>query len=302
MLFRGGPLPALSARDVLGIDPLDPVLVEKLADVFVLSFNWLLAGALVAGAVTWSLRRTSGATAPRDGAAQPVLLVLLCFIGILYVVTRIRLWNNVRYLLPVLPALVVLAYAGLRASIESGRARTALLAAALALVYASNFRTLDPVSRAVYGTFRFGEHELLRRAGDGTGRPGRDEIVYNLEFTRLDELLCDALRAVGATRDTTLAGERDSDWHFPGWLDDATACRSGAYRAPTAYRPRYATDLRRLRQLGLPDTVHFLDLPNLEHDHVREELLAEYEPADTRRFERDGYAIEVTTLERKRRP
>ena len=65
-----------------------------------------------------------------------------------------------RYLLPVHPFLIVLWF--LPVTVLAGsRARSVFLALCLVWIAAGVYRTTDPVSKRVWGTFDFGEHKSL---------------------------------------------------------------------------------------------------------------------------------------------
>ncbi|MEZ4548259.1 MAG: hypothetical protein R3B51_11315 [Thermodesulfobacteriota bacterium] len=90
-------------------------------------------------------------------------------------------------MLPVLPVLVILFADSLPIVFRRQTVITGVLAAVLILLGVSSLRTVDPVSKRIMGTFNFGSHEILDMAsfGDARGYHGRDQLVYNFEFTEI---------------------------------------------------------------------------------------------------------------------
>lgn len=66
--------------------------------------------------------------------------------------------TNTRYLLLVIPGLLLCAYMGIQSFGKT--ARTAILSVALALTILANFTSLDPVSKKVFGTISAGNTDL----------------------------------------------------------------------------------------------------------------------------------------------
>jgi hypothetical protein len=90
--------------------------------------------------------------------------ITLLFIATIYALTRFVTFSNVRYLLPAMPLLLIASYAALvRLLPRVQPRRLALITYALLLVVSAE-RTVDPLSRRVWGTFPFGSHEMLRMA------------------------------------------------------------------------------------------------------------------------------------------
>ena len=104
---------------------------------------------------------------------------------IIYFLTRIPFVNNPRYMLPALPILIVLFGGSLLNVLRKQSIITIALIMMLVLLTVSSFRTVDPVSKKIMGTFKFGSHEMLQMARYDEPKHGygRDHLVYNFEFT-----------------------------------------------------------------------------------------------------------------------
>src|SRR5205823_8781470 len=116
---------------------------------------------------------------PRRGLFIALSLVLL-----VYVVTRFRFTNGARYVLLVSPFLILAFYHALLSLTRRSLTRVLYLATCALLVFVSNFRTIDIVSRTIFGTFPFGSHQMLNTTSLAGGLR-LDSIVYNLEFLEL---------------------------------------------------------------------------------------------------------------------
>lgn len=162
----------------------------------------------------------------------------------------------------------------------------------LALVTASNFRTVDPLSRAIYGTFAFGQHRCLRMASfGGSGRIGRDELVYNLEFLQLAILQDMALRKIGARPGSLVYVERGCDFWTPGWLDAKSRRTGRRGPRPQVFPFQYVSDPSLATVPRGP--IYYLEFPNQDGHSVRTELAGRYGRALVERLEHDGYCLRL---------
>lgn len=280
-------------RLLFSLDLQHPVFRAQLAGIFVLQFAWLLTlpAAWRWGRKLWGLvRRTPSGEAP-----GLVFLDALFFVT-LFALTRFRTFLNVRYVLPLYPLLLLCAAAALRDL--PARSRSALLVAVSCLFLVSNHRTVDPVSRGLWGTFAFGEHALLRMTsltGECCGE-GRDQLVYNLEHTQLHRLQDLAYRALELGRDREPAAHPLADWYLTGPVDPATRGRTLARGAPVQHTLTPQEIARGRRPLRL----FYLRYPNFGDNASQEAALAPwYVAGAVRRFERSGYALEVVELTRR---
>ncbi len=287
-LWNGlGPVQAIGM--MMRVD-LDRHLGSQAAALFVLSFAWV-PSALVAlwGAV--GLTRLGGSR-PSPGRRLSIALALLLFGGFV-VLTRFPTFSHPRYLLGLYPVLVLVFGRALAALVLDDRVRRATVAGVIALFLASQVRTVDPVSKALWGTWRFGEHELLRMtgiSGECCGY-GLDGLVYNLEFVRLHELVDDLLADLrpDLARDLLLV-PRDANWFVVNRLDPATLRRTVDPRR--SVRPK----VRSVEQ-GPPPPGHarylFLALPTADPAPAARLLGGAFRLGETRSAERAGYRVDA---------
>jgi hypothetical protein len=239
--------------------------------------------------------------------SDPEVLLLLAWLSAatVYLLTRYVTYANARYLLPAYPLMLLLALSSLVRLRVAAQWRVAGLAALVGLLGISAVRTVDPVSRALWGTFRVGEHDLLRvtsLTGECCG-DGRDQLTYNLQFTALDDLTRAALASIQpVARHRTLGAAQNGDWYSIGPLD-ASSRRSMSV-PDSIGRATYALDQPPAR-LTPPDSLWYLALPFLDHAPVLRAARApewgSYEVVRADTVRTDGYAMPVLLLVRRDR-
>ena len=194
-----------------------------------------------------------------------------------YLLTSFRTWSNLRYFALLYPILLILAFAAMLRLGIGWRIRTIGLVAVASLFTVSIYRSVDPVSRAVYGTFSTGLHDMYRMSSitkeyDG---PGRDEIVYNLQFTGYHHVQNALFRALKATDSTAFATSRVARWNIWSQLDAVT--RERTLSQENVIVPRYWDDLDLIASPARPRDVWFLVFSYFpDHDKSLESLKSLY--------------------------
>ena len=218
------------------------------------------------------------------------MFLALLFAATVYALTRFLIFSNVRYLMIASALLLIPAYAALlRLSLATRLRRLSLVAYALLLVISAE-RTVDPISRRLWGTFPFGSHEMLRIAsitGECCGI-GRDQLVYSLEFTRLHELADDALASLAPDNRTLLVIPANTSWYTIGPLDARTHRRT--LRRTGTIEPMVVTHGEVMKDVR-PDRFTYLALPNADLPRALVNLGVYYDWGPPRRFERSGYTV-----------
>jgi hypothetical protein len=280
---------------------LDNVLPASLATIFVLNCMWIPALILLVYFAWWFLRSVV-LVRYREGARDPAFeFAVTVFVVEVFLLTRFRTFTNVRYYLPVFPWIILLAGRGLVDLHLPRLARIAGQGGVLAAVGLSNFRSFDPVSADVFGTMPFGEHRLFRitsLTGECCGL-GRDQLVYNLEFAEIDRLLREVLPFVLAAEDRhTVAIHPEADWKLFDSVSPRTFRRTtpsvGTFKVP--YTHTWAVGAAPIK----PEKIYYIALPNMANTNELVRYGAWYDfNWRRRRFEHDGYRIDVHELKRK---
>lgn len=285
------------AEKVLNLG-LDRKTRSYLALMFVLNFMWVpttwLAADTVAGLVRALRHRGRRLVAGADTAA--VAFLALAAAATVFALTRFVTVSNVRYVLPVTGLLLAIAYVALVRLGATPTVRRVMLGAYTALLVVSAVRTIDPVSRYLWGTFPFGSHRMLAMTSltnECCGH-GRDQLVYSLEFTRLAALTDEALAALEPDTSTVIGVPREIDWNIIGTLDSATyrrtLRRTGVITHRVLTRPRLPWVVPR------PRSVLYLAMPNADDPRAFERLARFYTIGPERRFEQDGYVLSAYPL------
>jgi hypothetical protein len=274
-------------------------LVSYSAVMLVMNFSWILTlGVLAAGLSRVRRARQSGEPVAAVIRSTPptVRFVIVLTVGLGYALTRFSTFTNPRYLLPVVPLLLVLfvgalGYLGLRV-----RARELAIGGIAALMAVSAIRTVDPVSRLVFRTFLVGEHRMLWMTsitGECCGY-GRDQLVYNLEFTNIARAADDALAATRPGDSTLIVVPDLTNWHVVPLIDARTGRRT--LDASVGISPpvtetdsvEYFVSARR--------AAVYLDLPNGQPDGRLARLSRAADTSGELRVSRGGYAVSAYRL------
>jgi hypothetical protein len=250
---------------VLGEKLLDGFVISHVVSLMVLNFNWLLSVVVLAVFLLGLKHRTKGLNTKNAGFKRPLerIFFYVFFLLSLFLLTRIKNFNFPRYMLLILPIFIVIfTDSFLRLFKKNRTLRIVYLTLALILIYLSSFRTLDPVSKTVYGTFRFGSHDLLNMRRYDEPRPyyGCNEIVYNYEFTQLLFLTNRIVRSFGLDKPYA-AGPSIS------FLDFVDFCSFDKKSIQKSNRTHDKIDIRfntfdRI-QFEKIDDFYFIEYPNL---------------------------------------
>ncbi len=282
------------------------IFVGYLVLVFVLNVAWLPTLVAVSGGVSWLLSvrfRTSRAIHDRLAASEVFrnrLLVVLVLVASTLVLTRFQTFLNARYFMPLFPLLLLCTLTGVQLLAVS-RVVRALVLGTICLSFASSiWRTSDPVSRAIFGTFEFGDHEMLRMTsltGECCGY-GRDQLVYNLEFARFHYLNDAIIHKLSAAKSVPVVVWPDVGWHFFGPYDVETKRRTlrrdGVHRFRAASAVAVALDEFRFEEFVL------LEYPNFRQQSLLGLFSRRYDVVSAMEFDSLGYR--VSALHLKARP
>ncbi|MFI5245734.1 MAG: hypothetical protein ACHQQR_10940, partial [Gemmatimonadales bacterium] len=270
--------------------------------IFVLGFMWVVSAVIAAdllrGGVRMARRLPDRAVSGADPARLAYLGVLTFLLA--YLLMSFRTWSNLRYFALLYPLLVILAFASMLRLGMKWRMRTAALLAIGALFVMSVYRSWDPVSRAVYGTFDVGRHDMYRMSsfsGVYAGR-GRDELVYNLQFTGFHWALNALYAAVRPGPTTTIVFPRSNRWGLWSPLDARTFERVAA--GPGTVTPDYADEATIAdRGDAKPRELWFVQQPNDTDSLALQRLHRRgYADSDSARYTAHGLTVTARHLVR----
>ncbi len=252
-----------------------------LVALFVIHFTWVASILVVAGAVLrfrqWRNERLE-------------LFFFALLVSAVFFLTRYETYAHPRYVLAIYPLLVIV-FAVATVRLFSSR-RLQLTLGLFALLWAlSNFRTADPLSQSLYGTFPFGDHAMLKMTSIAQQRYGYglDGLVYNFEFTHLDDLQSVLYAQVAPTPDTVLAVDYETNYQLAPRLDSRTFERT--LRHTGSFEPLWMSvqDIEKLN--GHLRDLWFVEIPTADTRASMAWLKANYILAEERVAERSGYRL-----------
>jgi hypothetical protein len=272
----------------------DPVFVSYAAGIFVVGFMWVVS-AVIAADLLWGgvrmVRRLPKRAVRNVDPARLAYFTTLALV-LIYLLTSFRTWSNLRYFALLYPMLIILGFTAMLRLGMKWRARMMALATCLVLFTVSIYRSVDPVSRAVYGTFSTGQRDMYRMSSitkeyDG---PGRDEIVYNLQFTGYHHVQNALFHLLQPTDSTAFATSRVARWNIWSQLDAIT--RDRTLSQENVIVPRYWDDLDLLAAPTRPRDVWFLVFTYFpDHDKSLESLETLYREISVTRTLTDGHLV-----------
>ena len=265
--------------------------LSMLALTFIVGFLWVpsvwMLVDLAIGAVRFAQKLP---VRPIHGVDRSALeFIVLVLLADVWLLSRFVTFSNARYYLPVFPLALLAAYAALVRLRMRPLGRGLLFAVVTALLAVSSVRTIDPVSRAIWGTFPVGDHSLLSITSlrnECCGH-GRDQLAYNLEFTQFASLQDALYEQLKPSDSTVLVLPPEGEWFTVGSLDSVTRHRT--LRTEGTIRPRvieapnaYDLDARR---------AWYVEMPFIEDTTFRMLLRRRFDISEPCSVSRGGYAI-----------
>lgn len=263
--------------------------------IFVLNFNWILTAILGSSWAALLLTYRRAKTRQALASAGPLLLLLLAATAALLLV---RPYSNPRYLMLLVPLMLLASAAPLGVLIPNSTLRSTTYALLLALFAWQNMRTIDPASRAFFGTFSFGSHQLLNmtaRTGECCGH-GLDQLAYNTEFTRLPRLIQLAIDDLEFESTTTISMPQRGQRMLFSAIDSETGKMT--LNTANSFTPDYREIDVILSAADLHTALYYFALPNFDNDANLTRLAQLYGPSTTHVYAQSGYTLTVHQFQR----
>jgi hypothetical protein len=260
----------------------EPVFLSYAAGLFILGFMWVVwLPVMVDGMIGLSRIARRLPTRVVAGADTPTLIALTVMTVVLtYVLTSFRTWSNLRYFALLYPLFTMLAYAAIARLGAGEGARRGVMAVVIGLFLLASYRSVDPVSRMVYGTFDAGERRMYRMTsitGEFEG-PGRDQLVYNLEFTGYHHVQNALFERISPSAESVIGTPRHVRWNI--WTQLETGTNTRTMRRDRVFAPVYADEVD-IAARKSPE-AWFLDFSNHgDQDHSLAGLLKTYAETDS---------------------
>lgn len=252
------------------------VVANRAGEMFILNFNWVLVLVTLAAfciAVGRYLERKLHSQSAADfgelathkpfseghlWSFWPLGTAFVAFVAfnLTYITYIIPRYVVVIGFFLVLFMLVSLVYA-----VYSRVIRLGILGVVVLLLTAQTFRTVDPVSKWLFGTAPFGKQVILQI--DNPGEAVGNGFVYNSEFTAIDKLFNLMQRAMPMSKDTVLIAWHSNHW-FPWFsmlgvvVDANTLERTIDWRNGFPYN---VIDINALQNSQAPAEAYYVYMP-----------------------------------------
>ena len=277
-------------------DPRRPDFYMAALGTFVLNFQWIFTCFLVL-LIPRALFQ-GGNQVKRILFQKNFLVCLGLLFFAFYILSRLYLHINLRYLSVIFPLLLLCFFFSMMSMDFLKPFRPKILVAIYLLFLGNSYFTLDPVSRAIAGTFQFGERAVLNMASI---RPeccgyGRDQLVYNLQYMNLHPLLDMAMADLKPGHDSVIAVPH-SAWLILTGLDGSSHHRTLDIRPDRMIKPKLLTAQVILNMEDRPESVTFVDTPYADNSRLKESLVMAYHSAESRTYFHRGYSLNVLLLE-----
>lgn len=184
--------------------------VRKLDVFFVLNFNWLLFLVAVLGFIVCLAKKRNSEAYLR---LLPAIIgdVALTAMNCAFVTV-----NHARYIDSHITVLILLAIIGI-CQLQQLAVRIAISAVTVALLFASNYFTFDPVTLHVFTNVWVGENTVMIETGDAVFS---DSYVYNRQYRYFDRALDLAIEDAVYDKNglvlVPVCAEWDNGWFFEG--------------------------------------------------------------------------------------
>lgn len=170
------------------------IALTRFFQMFGMNFQWLLSLCILFALIRIGFAKGNVWKYLYDckGSRYYSAALILLWVGFVVMNLFLKTFTNVRYVLPAIIFLILCFSLSLKKLIISRGLRIAMIAVITVLTGWQVFQTVDPVSRAFFGTVSFGNHPILKMTsvtGECCGSAGRDQIVYNSEFAMIPRLL-----------------------------------------------------------------------------------------------------------------
>jgi hypothetical protein len=287
--------------EAFSFSPYDPVLQSYLASIFILNFSWVLTAAIVLGVSVYAVRWMFGERSKPWRLRR--YLTALIFIAFLVLLTRFKTFSNVRYFLPIFPYLLIAAFLSLHSLVRWELMRLLCLGIIIALFQISAFRTVDPVSKRVYGSFMFGRNPMLDMTSitkECCGR-GRDQLVYNIQFTYIDLLTNKVIADQKSSALLPIVIPNHAYFDFLRGVVGTNPPRRVAVTLPDAQPiPVFLEhQLANMPRADLPQQVIWLNLPNVDGADEFQRLQSFFYPVEEKVYDELGYELSATVMSRR---
>lgn len=281
--------------------------LTRIIQTFVLDFHWIYTLIILFGANLFARKyfrfgiRTIFNTLIKN-VNLLWLIVVSSFIFYGVAIFAINTYTLPRYVLPLVPLLILISVKFIIKLATAKKSKLILLFIFI-VSFIQTFKTIDPVSQFIFGTFNFGNHKMLTmisHVNECCGIAGKDQLSYNAEFTVIHRLINKLYQEIRLSPDLPLIiGNLDAAELFISADMHALnrTLKTQGIIVPTVY---ISNDLQFFKGDELPKQAIFVYLPwsdILSEEYSR--ISKFYNPTEAKIIEYQGYQISYYRLIRK---
>ncbi len=273
----------------------DHVFQAYVATIFSMNFMWIPSIFIMLGFTAFVIKQLFRLWHCRFTYRDLLICGLPC--ALLIALTTCRTFTNVRYFLPLFPVIILAFAQALQVLIENYRVRMLILGITSAAFLISAFRTIDPISRRIFGTFAFGSHSMLDITSitkECCGR-GRDQLAYNLEFTHINHLVNMIYSDLRPSESQPVVLAELANWFLLSWTTLSEPPRRSLFGPnvkPTAVK--LAKEI--VSSPTPPKSIFWINMPNIDGEAELAVLKGRYITTSERRYDRSGYSLSVFVM------
>ncbi len=242
------------------------IALTRLFQMFGMNFQWLLSLCILLALIRMCVAKKNILKDFCDWKGNRYYsgALIILWGGFVVMNLFLKTFTNVRYVLPAIIFLLLFFSLSLRKLIANSRLRIAMIAVIIVLTGWQVFQTVDPVSRAFFGTVPFGSHPILKMTsvtGECCGRAGRDQLVYNAEFAMIPGLLDKMYAEIPLTGESNIIVNPLGNFNVFTPVDGAS--RKRTIKSDHAFLP-HVYGFERIVRGDLPERGYYVYLPWME--------------------------------------
>ena len=302
--------------------------ITKLLQTFVINFNWILSlfvlifvgEKILVFFKSFIFNKKFRSIHPHIKNINVDFLYIVLFI---FIINGVILWNyiiwvNMRYVLPIIPLFIVIAFYCFVILLQKFyKLRIILLSVLISVIFISNFFTIDKVSKDIFNTFSFGEKKMLcMQQLVNLKNCGRDQIIYNLQYTNIIKVLQQTIKKMQLSNDKKLhiVSSVQSKPVFLFWnidihknnfsmlkADEKNIIQPLMYTFNSSMKTSSTLIVNKLQESELPQKINYVKMPMYGNEQNVELLQLKkkgYDIIDNYEIDYHGYQVSLFVLEK----
>lgn len=276
-------------------------IIQNLSVIYILNFNWIYSLVIFTSAIKYFHETLILRHRPKTTLDQNTLYAIIFTLAGLTVFFMIFvIYIMPRYMVLGLPLLIITFYGSFYHLIPSSIHRRILLFILSPLLFIQTFKTIDPVSKAVFGSYQFGNHQVLKIGTEYLA----DGLVYNTQYIYIQRLLDKFILENSVdSRDNIFIDPYAWGTFQTGWghfvhsqpliiysLDTLDKLPDDLYFLSFPFMRYGGLELNKIQNSFVPPTIETRD--------VLRELFKTHKLIESKKIEIDGYWVHVYNLKK----